>query len=260
MIRSMLPFFRVTNSFDADAQAFFTASGITNLTQKNAVNQLVLDLKSANIWTKMKALYPVVGGNATAHSYNLKNTSQYQLTFSSGWTHSSTGMLPNGTSAYADTGLAISNATFAQNNSFGVYVRSSSVYGNDIGGGGVAGGARFYLYSNVSSGLTWMANGGYTNVSDSNNKGFYVNSKTSTNFASGYRNATRIINESGSFNYLGTSNSSIYIGAYNENGTAKEFASKQYAFSFIADGLNQTEEGNLYTAVQAFQTSLSRQI
>ena len=51
-------------SYDSDAQAFFTASGITDLTQKNAVNQLVLDLKSNSLWTKIKALYPIVGGNA----------------------------------------------------------------------------------------------------------------------------------------------------------------------------------------------------
>jgi hypothetical protein len=90
-------------AFDADAQSFFAASGVTDLTQKNAVNQLVLDLKSNSLWTKIKALYPVVGGNATAHSYNLINTSAYQLSFSSGWVHSSSGMLPNGSSAYANT-------------------------------------------------------------------------------------------------------------------------------------------------------------
>ena len=58
-------------SYDADAQTFFTAASITDTTQKSAVNQLVLDLKSANIWTKFKAIYPFVGGTSTTHKYNL---------------------------------------------------------------------------------------------------------------------------------------------------------------------------------------------
>ena len=33
---------------DADAQAFITAANITDNTQKNSINQLVIDLKSAN--------------------------------------------------------------------------------------------------------------------------------------------------------------------------------------------------------------------
>jgi len=43
--------------FDPDAQAFFTAvtgGGDTlTTTEENAINQLVLDLKSANIWTSL---------------------------------------------------------------------------------------------------------------------------------------------------------------------------------------------------------------
>ncbi len=41
---------------DADAQLFITATGISG-TNATATNQLVIDLKAANIWTKMKAIY-----------------------------------------------------------------------------------------------------------------------------------------------------------------------------------------------------------
>jgi hypothetical protein len=120
------------SSYDADAQAFFTAAGITDTTQKSAVNQLVLDLKSYSIWTKMKALYPFVGGAATPHSYNLKNTSQYQITWNGGWTHSSTGALPNGTNAYANTGFNPSTVLSSTNGNIGVYLRNDSGVGNTV--------------------------------------------------------------------------------------------------------------------------------
>ena len=58
---------------DTDAQAFITATGITDNTQKNSINQLVLDLKSYGVWSKIKAIYPFVGGTATTHKFNLKD-------------------------------------------------------------------------------------------------------------------------------------------------------------------------------------------
>jgi hypothetical protein len=60
-------------SFDTDAQSFITAASLTDTTQTNAVNDLVLDLKAAGLWTKISTLYPMVGGNATSHKFNLKD-------------------------------------------------------------------------------------------------------------------------------------------------------------------------------------------
>jgi len=51
----------------------------------------------------------------------------------------------------------------------------------------------------------------------------------------------------------------IYIGCYDQAG-AYEFSSKEVAWSSIGSGLTDTDAGNLYTLVQAFQTSLSRQM
>jgi len=44
-------------SYDPDAQAFFTASGLTGATNLTAINNLVVALKGFGIWTKMKAIY-----------------------------------------------------------------------------------------------------------------------------------------------------------------------------------------------------------
>ena len=75
--------------FDADAQAFFdritTSGGTLTTTEQNATNQLVLDMKSAGIWSAMKAIYPMVGASAAACAQNLKSAS-FTGTFSSGWT------------------------------------------------------------------------------------------------------------------------------------------------------------------------------
>ena len=94
-------------AIDPDAQAFITAAGITDPTQQSAINTLVLDMKGYGIWTKMKAIYPFVGGTATTHKYNLKDPQDldaaFRLVFFGGWTHSSNGVQGNGTNGYADT-------------------------------------------------------------------------------------------------------------------------------------------------------------
>jgi hypothetical protein len=88
------------------------AGGTLSTTEKTATNQLVLDMKTAGIWASMKAIYPMVGASAAACAQNLKSSS-FTGTFTSGWTFASTGVTPNGTSAYCDTNLP--NNTMSQN-------------------------------------------------------------------------------------------------------------------------------------------------
>lgn len=100
--------------FDAAAQAFITAAGITDLTQKKAVNKLVLDLKAASLWTKLDVIYPFVGGTAGAHAVNLKSPGTFDITWTgAGVTHDANGITGNGTTAYGNTGF---NPTSAAGN------------------------------------------------------------------------------------------------------------------------------------------------
>jgi hypothetical protein len=92
---------------DANAQAFITAAGITDPTQQSAIDNLVIGLKADGIWTNMTAIYPLVGGTATTHKYNLKDPrdldAAYRLAFNGGWTHDANGITGNGVNTYADT-------------------------------------------------------------------------------------------------------------------------------------------------------------
>jgi hypothetical protein len=52
----------------------------------------------------------------------------------------------------------------------------------------------------------------------------------------------------------------MYIGASNIDGTATYFASIEYAFAFMGDGLNDANVTNLNDAVVTFETALSRNV
>lgn len=57
------------SSIDPAAAAYFAATGLTGATEKAAVNTLVRSLKSAGLWSKMKAVYPFVTDNRNLLGY-----------------------------------------------------------------------------------------------------------------------------------------------------------------------------------------------
>ena len=250
-------------SVDPDAQAFITAASITNPTQQAAINTLVVDLKGYNIWTKFKAIYPIVGGTASSHKYNLKDPrdldAAFRLTFASGWTHSSTGMTPLNT--FANT-FFNPNSGFSTNDNvhLSYYSRTNS-NGTEIEMGSTINLAGPYLMLEIrTSGTTYYimnSVGSYATASDSDSRAFYIGNRIGT-AEKGFRNNTNVISRTSTASPR--PNFNTYLGAANYGGTATYLSTKECAFSSIGDGLTDTEAANFYTAVQAYQTTLGRQI
>lgn len=248
---------------DPDAQAFITAAGITDPTQQSAINQLVLDLKGYSLWTKMTAIYPIVGGTASAHSYNLKNTAQYQITWNGTLTHNSSGVTPTAGMSYGNTGLIPSSVLSL--NSAHISAYSSTISGGfDLGGctdfaqsdriGFTRNYAGVYYAINQTSGWNFTA----INLT----AGFAVCSRTGSGGSDCkiYQNSS--LHDTGNQPSSGLSTNEIYLMQYNYNNTVtgSNQSSATYSYFSIGDGLNATDVSNLYTAVQAYQTTLGRQV
>jgi hypothetical protein len=254
----------VVPSIDPDAQAFLTAAAITDPTITSAIDTLVVQLKADSIWTKMKALYPFVGGTATTHKWNLKDPQDldaaFRLTFSGGWTHSANGATPNGTNGYANTYLIPSTSLTTSSAHFSKYNRTNDLVGNKVDGVWVNTTVLF-LQQNYSLANSVIGNvASIVSYTPSDTRGLFTTTRTANNVVKAFKNTTQ----------LGTTNTSlitnlpaanVYLGARNRyNTTGELYNSYQCAFSSIGDGLTDTDTSNLYTAVQAFQTSLSRQV
>lgn len=254
---------------DADAQAFITAAAITDTTQQSAINTLVVDLKTYGVWTKMKAIYPFVGGTASAHKFNLRNPADtnaaFRLIFSGGWTHSSTGALPNGTNGYADTFLTLLAASAFNNCHLSYYSRTNNLDSNtrvEIGrGNGTATGYKnLYLRLNNSTpNIGGSAGSRSTSVINSNSACFGINSSTSSTSQKIYLNGSLVSSTTATQTAI-SANLNIFIGSQGNLTIASEFSNRECAFASIGDGLTDTEAANLYTAVQAYQTTLSRNV
>jgi len=243
---------------DADAQAFVTNAGIVDQVEANAINNLVIGLKADGLWTKMDVIYPMVGSTATSNSYNLKNTATNQLTFSGGWTHSSTGAKPNGTNAYANTGYNPSVTASLNSHHLSYYSRTNS-NGTEVEIGTYPGGS-YDLLELRTSGTTYFLinqNGTTSSFSDSNSQGFYIGNRTASNVINGWKNGSKVVNSSVASNIL--PNGTLFLGALNQGG-ALYYSTKECAFASIGDGLTDTDASNLNTRVTTFQTALNRNV
>lgn len=99
----------VPYGFDSGAYSFITAANITNGTQRVAVDTLTKNAKAHNWWNLCDAIYPFVGGTSGSHSWNLKNTGQYRISWPVNPTHSFIGVSGGGGS-YGDTNYMMSGA------------------------------------------------------------------------------------------------------------------------------------------------------
>jgi hypothetical protein len=245
---------------DADWLAYYnrvvTAGGSLTTTEQNATKTLVADLKANSLWTPMKAIYPMVGASAAACAQNLKSSS-FTGTFTSGWTFASTGVKPNGSSAYMNSNLT-SNVMSNGSTHMSYYSRTNIIGTQPIEMGTETPDFLLWFNAFALTNATFGSNQLYT-PSLTDTRGFLIGSKYTTTQGLIQFNSTQQLKTG----LTGDSRSAknIFIGAVNTTGTsASYFSTKECAFASIGDGLNNTQASNLYTAVQAMQTTLSRNV
>lgn len=261
------PFYRSTASGctpDADATAFITATGITG-TDATAICNLVASLKSASLWSKFQAIYPMVGGTSTSCKYNLIDPADtdaaFRLTFNGGWTFSSTGADPNGTTGYAQTHIVPSTDLTTNNFHLSYYSRQSVTGVQELMASfNVAAQNIQFIINNASTGDLTMDSyiSPTTRVegNGTNTTGYLLGSRTASNAAAVYKNGSSLNTVTGGG---GTTPSiEIFLAAANVSGSPTLFASCECAFATIGEGLTSFEITTLNTIVEAFQDALGR--
>lgn len=257
----LFPFSFLQSQVDIDAAAFFervtAAGGTLTATEKSAVNKLVIDLKTNSLWSGMKAIYPMVGSSAEACKQNLVSSS-FTGIFSSGWTFSSSGAKPNGTSAYMDTQLNFRSQTSLNNVSFGSYW-------NDY----ITNSTNKYYGAYDASGISLISQ--KTNQISGDHTG-YLNSFTGIYAiqGNGLHGISRILsteivfyqktNKTSSTSISSTApNLPFYLGGV-AGISSFGYIQFNYAFSYISTGFTDTTWNTFNSIVQTFQTTLSRQV
>lgn len=247
---------------------------LTN-TQVNALNNLYIGLVANGLDTKMNALYPFIGGSATAHKFNLMDArdadAAFRLNFVGGWTHDSNGSTPNGTTGYANTFLTPSISLSVSSGHFSFYSRVQALLATNVDMGASSTAVAADIVSLVigrntnSSSCAWgtQAVNTIATLSSSSSQGFFVGNQNGATaaarsvFRNGIASATATVYGSPAM----SSTSTITIGALNTGtGGINFFSSRQCSLASIGSGLSNTEVNIFSVLVQAYETALGRNV
>jgi hypothetical protein len=254
----------LASQFDYDALLFLNAAGITDPTQRLAINYLTFSLKVNGLWTKLKAIYPIVGGTATTHKFNLKNAADtdaaFRLLFVGGWTHSVNGALPNGTNAFANTFYNCNTQSTVSNACFGAYSRTNSITGTQVYGAFTSTNVVRMFHNFSAPNIQIVANPGGIGYTPNVSTGFFLSRRESSTLNQSYRNGV-----SGGTSTVSTINlppHNFYFGAANSDGSTQFYTTHQLVFGILGGNATITDADslNLYNIVQAFQIILGRSI
>jgi hypothetical protein len=251
---------------DLDAAAFIEAAGVSSETQALAINTLVLGLKANNLWNKMVAIYPFVGGTAFSHKFNLKDprdtNSAYRMIFSGAVIHSNKGVIFNG-SSFGNTNIApfsvLSNplesihlSTYVSGSITGGVAKSMAGNTDGVGGTGIGIGAsaqqRMTAYTSATISITL----------NDNPTGLMLVSRTNSVNSAAYIRGSVTRTETSTSGPPGSPRTgNINIGKEN-GGFEGTLDTAAHSFSSVGTGLTQSEVEVFYTLVQAYNTSLNR--
>lgn len=249
----------------ARTKDFLLVTGITDPLISTALSDMEDELIKYNLIDKLVALYPFVGGNEHSHRHNFIDLSKYNIEFTTGITHDSSGITGDGSNGYGDTGYNVETSSVDRNSiHISLYQRNNiAEQKTQIGASNNSGGCGLAIFTrypnNESYGQTY--NPSTLKISpSSDSRGFFLSTRTTSNSSTFYRihNDQKSSSTSKS-NTSSTVSGNVYVLG---NGTNKLFnySSANLSFATIGLGLSEEDVDNLYLVVQKFQTKLERQV
>lgn len=243
--------------FDVDAQAFIDAVGTLDSDTQIAINDLVIGLKDASIWTKFYAIYPYAGSTAAEHKWNLKNPvdsdAAYRLTFVS-MGHSAQGLVP--TNSSADTKFMTFPSINSEHISAYILTNNTTV-GCELGNTDSSANNGTGFYARATSNNTYWNTDVSAKVFNptTDARGLWIVSRTGSTAAELNKNGSTVQTSSAS----AAAGPGVTIKIATDAGGVNN-TDKITAWNSIGSGLTTAECAALYTVVQAYQTALGRSV
>ena len=244
------------SGFDVDALAFLNATAITDVTIMNAINTFVVGLKSNSLWAKMRYIYPLVGGTATTHKFNLKNTLLHEITFSGALTHDVNGITFGGGTINTNCAGDLEGLNSAH---VSVYSRTAgNSPGAEVTYAGIPTNPRMMLIIQYTNGNTYNSYNNTYNTSFANlaavSTGLYLMNRETSTALNLYRRGSNVWARTLATTL--TTSTNIAMGAFSGVG----YSIRNTCFYSHGSHLTPSEVTIFDTLVQTLQTSLSRNI
>jgi hypothetical protein len=253
--------------YDTSAQTIFDAfTTPPTAPRRTYINNCVVALKGAGLWTKLDGLWMFAAADSQAGLINWKTPGTFDATAVNSPTHTADqGFATDPTgSKYLDTNLVLNTGgiNYQQDSaSFGFWSRTS---GQQTGVNDMAWftavpsssliGARSNTDTSVGRNNQLSASTTIS-VANTDGSGLFHNSRTGSGGFDLYRNGASI----------GTSSTTasttvpaldFFIGTGNSFGSPGTIGTRQYAMGFVAAGMDATEASNFYSAILAYMQAV----
>jgi len=262
------------------ATAFIAASGVTGSAIVTALQTLETDLNTYGLTSKMIALYPLVGGTIGTVKYNFMNPldtdAAYRLTAVGNVNIASNGIsgsnvdLGGGFNNGFNTNISASVLTnndnhlcfYSRTNPSQVGILYPTELGADDDGAGtvrqLALNAKYYA-DNRCMIMNLREGAGSATFNQGTPTGLYVGTRRSSTDLYLYKNlgGTTTTATDVASNTRTTVGYTQVITLTTKGGAT---SNRQLAFASVGYGLTNTQVTDLYTTVQAFETTLGRQV
>ena len=252
---------------DPDAAAYIASAGITSRAECEAVNQLVKDLKgtgsttnNTDVWSDIDVFNPISPTSLSAASYNLKDPATFQTTWVNSPTHTSSGVVGNGTTQYGDTNF--NPSVNGLQDDFGVTMAINTNVAVNSVDMGVRDGTTVFnqqtsYFSGSANGLINQIATSFISYANANTVGVYTINRTTSTSSEGFKDGvskgttTRVS--------VAPPNGNIFVMARNLIGTgAESFTTRRLTTYAIHKGLSSNQSIDIYDAINKYNTALSR--
>lgn len=258
-------------SYDPDAVAYFTAAGITDTTEKDAANQLVLDLKgtgsttnNTDVWSSLDEIAPISTTSLAAAAYKLKYVNTQQITWANSPTHSVSGVAFNGSTQYGDFNYIPSTAGASTTSASIAVSVNGSGSGTEVFYGVIQATTQreAYFFSGAGSTICHLyQTGSTTGVSYTtiDRQGIFIASRRAVDDIEGYEDGVSQSTATGTASAGTLPSASTFIAANNDGtGTAANHANTIVSFISRGSGLTDDQAKDLYDAITTYNTTLGR--
>lgn len=257
---------------DSDAAAWaaavVVAGGTYSPTTLTAVSAFVTLAKASGYWTKLNRINLFCGDQLAAALVPLKagsgSATETNVNFVGGDYTEATGITGNGSTKYLDTGLVASTALTLNDTHLAVYNRASGAAGGGAHIGCNDGANFFEMLVPFTDGIAYSrhynnsAASGLLTVATGAPYGLMVSSRTGAASHVVYKAGASIVSDTNTGGARPAR--AIYVFARNSSGTANVFTSHALAGYSIGSGLTGADVTAYTTHLQAFQTSLGRNV
>ncbi len=234
--------------WDADAAAYFAASGTSAAPYTTGINAAIVAMKTAGLWDKADRIWMFAGQNEAGSLIDWKALNTDAETVNDPDWGAGVGFTLNGTSQYIDTGFAPSGgAQYVQNSgSFAVDAATSTTGNNCIMGN--AGESQdppittlTFLSLNMNARV--QANSSQIVTAHGGRTALWMASRTSSGATALYKDGVSLATDGDGSVAVGSSN--WFVGAQNNGGTPALFTACDARFAFVGAGLDDTEAAAL---------------